>query len=108
MANNTVFDKDQIPVPVQDRTYYGCCAMCTKMLQTGPKNRTAVNPCEERRMYTRGQRRDDAHFSIEFPPGWHREKLHRNRPIMRRECDSFGHLSGQCSRNIQTAEQPGC
>ena len=44
MANNTVFDKDQIPVPVQDRTYYGCCAMCRKMLETDPKNRTAGNP----------------------------------------------------------------
>lgn len=28
MVNNTVFDKPQIPVQVEGKTYYGCCGGC--------------------------------------------------------------------------------
>ena len=44
MVNNKVFDKDQIPVPVEGRTYYGCCEMCKERLAKDPHARTAVDP----------------------------------------------------------------
>jgi hypothetical protein len=28
MLTNKLFDKEQIPVPIKGRTYYGCCKMC--------------------------------------------------------------------------------
>lgn len=44
MVNNKVFDKDQIPVPVEGRTYFGCCEMCKERLAKDPQARTAVDP----------------------------------------------------------------
>lgn len=44
MVNNTVFDKDQIPVQVENRTYYGCCEMCKERLAKDPAARTATDP----------------------------------------------------------------
>lgn len=44
MINNQVFDKDQIPVQVQGRTYYGCCEMCKERLAQNAESRTAVDP----------------------------------------------------------------
>lgn len=44
MINNQVFDKDQIPVEVEGRTYYGCCEMCKERLTNDPASRTAVDP----------------------------------------------------------------
>jgi YHS domain-containing protein len=44
MINNQLFDKEQIPIKVQDRTYYGCCAMCKEKLEKDPKSRVAVDP----------------------------------------------------------------
>jgi len=32
MVNNHVFDKDQIPISVAGKTYYGCCQMCKERL----------------------------------------------------------------------------
>jgi YHS domain-containing protein len=44
MINNQVFEKDQIPVEVEGRTYYGCCAMCKERLAKDPASRQAVDP----------------------------------------------------------------
>ena len=37
MVNNQVFEKDQIPVAVDGKTYYGCCEMCKERLAKGAK-----------------------------------------------------------------------
>lgn len=44
MVNNQVFEKDQIPVEVQGKTYYGCCEMCKERLSKDAESRTAVDP----------------------------------------------------------------
>ncbi len=44
MINNQVFDKDQIPVEVEGKTYYGCCAMCKERLAKDEASRKAVDP----------------------------------------------------------------
>jgi YHS domain-containing protein len=44
MINNQVMEKDQIPVDVNGKTYYGCCEMCKKALQEKEEARTAVDP----------------------------------------------------------------
>ena len=32
MITEAVYEKDQIPVTVDGKTYYGCCDMCKEML----------------------------------------------------------------------------
>jgi YHS domain-containing protein len=44
MVNNQRFDKELIPVKVNDRTYYGCCEMCKDKLQNNAKSRVAKDP----------------------------------------------------------------
>lgn len=44
MINNELMDKDQIPVEVQGKTYYGCCKMCKDKLTTDAASRSAVDP----------------------------------------------------------------
>lgn len=44
MVNNQVFDKDQIPVTVEGKTYYGCCEMCKDRLTKDAAIRSAVDP----------------------------------------------------------------
>ena len=44
MINNQLFEKDQIPVQVEGKTYYGCCQMCEKRLKNDPSSRMAVDP----------------------------------------------------------------
>lgn len=44
MVTNRVFEKDQIPVAVQGRTYYGCCEGCKQTLANNSAARTAVDP----------------------------------------------------------------
>ena len=44
MINNEFMDKDQIPVEVQGKTYYGCCKMCKEKLSTDAAQRSAVDP----------------------------------------------------------------
>ncbi len=44
MVNDQLFGKDQIPVEVQGRTYYGCCEMCKGRLASDETARTAVDP----------------------------------------------------------------
>jgi YHS domain-containing protein len=44
MVNNTLFDKDQIPVPVEGKTYFGCCEMCKGRLAEDASMRQATDP----------------------------------------------------------------
>jgi YHS domain-containing protein len=44
MVNNRFMADRQIPVPVDGKTYYGCCAGCKAKLATDPSARTAVDP----------------------------------------------------------------
>ncbi len=44
MVNNQVFDKDQIPVTVEGKTYYGCCEMCKERLAKDVTARTGTDP----------------------------------------------------------------
>jgi YHS domain-containing protein len=48
MVNDQDMQKPQIPVVVEGRTYYGCCAMCKDRLQQSPAARTAVDPVSGR------------------------------------------------------------
>ena len=44
MVNNTVFQKDQIPIEVAGKTYYGCCEMCKERLAKDESVRYATDP----------------------------------------------------------------
>lgn len=44
MINNQVFEKDQIPIQVEGRTYYGCCEMCKERLAKDRASREATDP----------------------------------------------------------------
>lgn len=44
MITNQLYDKVQIPVVVEDKTYYGCCQMCEAKLKEDPLSRMAVDP----------------------------------------------------------------
>jgi YHS domain-containing protein len=44
MVNNQFMGRPQIPVQVEGKTYYGCCAMCKARLQSDASARTAIDP----------------------------------------------------------------
>ena len=44
MVNEMAMGKDQIPVEVDGKTYYGCCEMCKKALADNADKRAAVDP----------------------------------------------------------------
>lgn len=44
MVNDLYFKEVQIPVPVGDKTYYGCCQGCVETLKNDPDSRTATDP----------------------------------------------------------------
>lgn len=44
MVNNQFMNKDQIPVQVEGKTYYGCCEMCKERLAKDAASRTATDP----------------------------------------------------------------
>jgi YHS domain-containing protein len=44
MINEHHMAKDQIPVDVDGKTYYGCCAMCKKQLEERAETRVAIDP----------------------------------------------------------------
>jgi YHS domain-containing protein len=48
MVNDYDMRRPQIPVVVEGRTYYGCCAMCKGRLEQSPEARTAVDPVSGR------------------------------------------------------------
>jgi YHS domain-containing protein len=44
MVNDSVFERAQIPVEVDGKTYYGCCPMCKERLSAEAAARTAIDP----------------------------------------------------------------
>lgn len=44
MINEHAMGKDQIPVEIEGKTYYGCCEMCKKALAADAAKRSAVDP----------------------------------------------------------------
>jgi YHS domain-containing protein len=44
MVNDQLFDKDQVPVEIEGKTYYGCCEMCKQALKAKAALRSAVDP----------------------------------------------------------------
>jgi YHS domain-containing protein len=44
MVNEQAMGKDQIPVEVDGKTYYGCCDMCKKALADNAEKRAATDP----------------------------------------------------------------
>ncbi len=44
MVNDTLFPRDQIPVEVEGKTYFGCCEMCKGQLEHDASTRRAVDP----------------------------------------------------------------
>lgn len=44
MVNDTVFPRDQIPVEVDGKTYFGCCEMCKGRIAKDASIRTATDP----------------------------------------------------------------
>lgn len=50
MINDQVFNKEQIPVKVEGKTYYGCCEMCKVRLKTDPNSRVATDPVSRKKV----------------------------------------------------------
>jgi YHS domain-containing protein len=50
MVNDQVFERDQIPVAVDGKTYYGCCAMCKERLSKDAEARTGVDPLTQKKV----------------------------------------------------------
>ena len=44
MVTDKLFQKEQIPVVVSNKTYYGCCEMCKAKLKDNPNSRVSVDP----------------------------------------------------------------
>lgn len=44
MMNNKMFDKPQIAIEVEGKTYYGCCPMCADKLKNDASLRMATDP----------------------------------------------------------------
>ncbi|HEX7153068.1 MAG TPA: hypothetical protein VF618_16390 [Thermoanaerobaculia bacterium] len=50
MMNEQHMGKDQIPVDVDGKTYYGCCEMCKKALAADAKKREAIDPVSNKKV----------------------------------------------------------
>ncbi len=44
MITNQEFAREQIPVEVDGKTYYGCCEMCKAKIKNNPDSRVAIDP----------------------------------------------------------------
>ena len=44
MVTDKLFDSPQIPVEINDQTYYGCCMGCKAKLENYPETRYAIDP----------------------------------------------------------------
>nr|WKN38604.1 hypothetical protein K4G66_07800 [Tunicatimonas sp. TK19036] len=69
MVNDAYMGKKQIPVPVGERTYYGCCQMCVGKLQGEVNFRTAKDPAT-------GETVDKSQAFIALQPGSDSEVLY--------------------------------
>ncbi len=50
MINDQSFNKEQIPVEIEGKTYYGCCQMCEAKLKSDPSSRNAIDPVSGRQV----------------------------------------------------------
>ena len=50
MVTNRAYDKPQIPVKVEGKTYYGCCDMCKSMLTNNADQRSAIDPVSKQKV----------------------------------------------------------
>jgi YHS domain-containing protein len=50
MVNDRYMGTAQIPVPVGDKTYFGCCAMCKQRLEMDATVRTGIDPVSGNRV----------------------------------------------------------
>lgn len=50
MVNNMYMGSQQIAVPVNNKTYYGCCQKCVNDLNTDESTRFAVDPFSKKRV----------------------------------------------------------
>lgn len=62
MINNAFMGKDQIPVPVGNKVYYGCCEGCVDKLTNIEETRYATDPLT-------GQKVDKADAFVVLKPG---------------------------------------
>ena len=44
MVTNKVFPTAQIPIQIDEKTYYGCCKMCKQQIVEKPELRSALDP----------------------------------------------------------------
>jgi len=44
MITDQLFVKDQIPIELEGKTYYGCCEMCKAKIKNNPESRVAIDP----------------------------------------------------------------
>lgn len=44
MLNNQAYNKEQIPIEIEGKTYYGCCSMCEGQLRADLSSRSAIDP----------------------------------------------------------------
>lgn len=69
MVNDAYMGRKQIPVPVEDKVYYGCCQMCVGKLQNNKKIRFAKDPLT-------GEMVDKSEAFIDIKPGSDSEVLY--------------------------------
>lgn len=50
MVTDRLFSKEQIPVEVEGKTYYGCCEMCKGRLANDPDVRKGIDPLSKNRV----------------------------------------------------------
>lgn len=48
MMNDRAFDKEQMAIAIDGKTYYGCCPMCKEMLGKDVSKRTATDPVSKK------------------------------------------------------------
>lgn len=69
MVNNAFMGRQQIAVPVEGKTYYGCCQMCVGKLQNSQEVRVAQDPLT-------GEKVDKAEAFIVLKPNGNGEVLY--------------------------------
>lgn len=69
MVNDAYMGRKQIPVPVEDKLYYGCCQMCVGKLQNNKEIRFAKDPLT-------GEMVDKSEALIDIKPGSDSEVLY--------------------------------
>lgn len=50
MINDQIYKKEQIPVEVEGKTYYGCCKMCEAKLKSDPDSRESIDPVSNKKV----------------------------------------------------------